>query len=69
LKSKFGNVVSQLHQDGISFVDLTTLRDRFSAEQFQASKFDTHPSALAHHSIGESLADYILENHLMDAHE
>jgi hypothetical protein len=69
LKSKFGNVISQLHQDGISFVDLTTLRDRFSAEQFQASKFDTHPSAIAHHSIGESLADYILENHLMDAHE
>jgi hypothetical protein len=69
LKSRFGNVISQLHQDGISFVDLTTLRDKFSAEQFQASKFDTHPSALVHHSIGESLADYIIENHLMDAHE
>jgi len=67
LKSRFGNLGVQLQQDDISFVDLTALRDKFSAEQFQASKFDIHPSALVHHSIGEALADYILENHLLDA--
>jgi hypothetical protein len=67
LRSQFGNVISQLHQDDISFVDLTKIRERFSAEQFQASKFDTHPSAIVHQSIGESLAEYIFEGHLMDA--
>lgn len=68
LSSQFGKVISQLNQDRVSFVDLTSLRDSLSAEQFQASKFDTHPSALVHHSIGESLAENILENYLMAAH-
>ena len=69
LKSQFGNVSSQLTKDGITFVDLTNLRDRFSAEQFQASRFDAHPSAIAHRSIGESLAEYILTNGLMTARQ
>lgn len=69
LRSRFGNLSLQLQQDDIACVDLTNLRDKFSPEQFQASKFDTHPSALVHHSIGESLADYILGIHLLDAHK
>jgi hypothetical protein len=67
LQSQFGNVTSQLKKDGVAFVDLTNLRDAFSAEQFRASRFDAHPSALAHRSIGESLAEYILTNQLMTA--
>jgi hypothetical protein len=67
LQSRFGNVTSQLKKDEITFVDLTNLRDDFSAEQFRASRFDSHPSALAHRRIGESLAEYILTNQLMTA--
>lgn len=65
LKSWFGNVASRLRADAISFLDLEILRDRFTQEQFRASKFDTHPSAMVHRAIGESLAEHILANHLM----
>lgn len=65
LSSRFGNVASQLQSDGISFLDLSTIRDQFIPEQFQSSKFDTHPSAMVHQKIGHSLAEYLLENHLM----
>ncbi|HMF54809.1 MAG TPA: hypothetical protein VK619_00495, partial [Pyrinomonadaceae bacterium] len=65
LKSQFGNIPAQLRLDGVSFVDLSTLRAQFRPEQFQASRFDTHPSATVHRRIGESLAEYILQNHLM----
>jgi hypothetical protein len=62
LRHRFGNLPAQLHQDGLSLVDLSTLRDEFTKEQFQSSTFDTHPSRAVHHRVGESLASYILEN-------
>jgi hypothetical protein len=61
--SEFGNVPMQLRRDSVSFIDLSTVRAEFSAERFHASKFDPHPSALVHRTIGEKLAQYILENH------
>jgi hypothetical protein len=63
--SNFGNVASQLHLDNIPFVDFSSLRDKFTQDQFYASKFDAHPSALVHKRIGESLAVYILENNFI----
>jgi hypothetical protein len=65
--SDFGNVATQLQQDGITFVDFSFLRDEFTQDQFYASKFDPHPSAMVHKKIGESLAAYILENNFMRA--
>jgi len=65
--SGFGNVASQLQHDGIPFVDFSLLRDVFTQDQFYASKFDSHPSAMVHKRIGESLAAYILENNFMTA--
>lgn len=64
LQSEFGNVTAQLRADGISFVDLSALRARFTPEQFRASRFDVHPSALVHRRMGETLAKYVLENYL-----
>jgi hypothetical protein len=64
LASQFGKLASQLRLDDISFVDLSTIRDQFTQDQFQASKFDTHPSAMVHRKIGEALAASILENYL-----
>jgi hypothetical protein len=66
LKIRFGNIASRLEVDALSFVDLETLRDRFTQDQFRASKFDPHPSAMVHRAIGESLAEHILANHLME---
>ena len=58
--SRWGLFVSQLTQDGITYLDLSYLYREFSREQFAASRFDPHPSPAVHHRIGESLADYIL---------
>jgi hypothetical protein len=61
LISPFGKVPFQLTQDGVSFVDLTTIRKEFTENQFRASRFDTHPSAAVHKRIAESLTSYILK--------
>jgi hypothetical protein len=62
--SDFGDVPIQLRRDGVSFVDLSTIRTEFAAERFHAGRFDPHPSALVHKRIGEKLAQYVLENYL-----
>jgi hypothetical protein len=62
--SDFGDVPIQLQRDGVSFIDLSTIRTEFAAERFHASRFDPHPSALVHKAIGERLARYVLENYL-----
>ena len=62
--SDFVNVPIQLQRDGVSFVDLSTVRAEFSPDRFHASKFDPHPSASVHRRIGEELARHILEKHL-----
>jgi len=63
--SQFGKLDDQFQRDGISSIDLTGLRNEFTREQFRASRWDPHPSALAHKRIGESLAEYILANNLI----
>ncbi len=60
LKSRFHNLSSTLHADDFAFVDLEPVRERFKAQEFRASRFDTHPSAAVHRAIGEALADNIL---------
>ncbi len=67
LKSGFGKLSAQLEQDGIPFLDLSSLASKFTEEQFKANKFDRHPSPLVHRSIGEALAAHILCDHLMPA--
>ncbi len=46
----------QMQADGIEVIDLTGLAKEFSAEDFQASPFDRHPSAKVHQAIGGALA-------------
>jgi hypothetical protein len=60
LKSRFHNLSSRLSAEGIGYVDLEPLRERFTAETFRASRFDTHPSAAVHRAIGEALAENVL---------
>jgi hypothetical protein len=62
---KFARVPAQLKADDIPFVDLSSVENEFTLEQFRASKFDSHPSAIVHRRLGELLAQYILERGLM----
>ena len=55
----WGPVPDQLIRDRIAYIDLSSLKDEFTEEQFRASRFDPHPSAAVHHRIGEALADYV----------
>ncbi len=55
----WGPVPDQLIRDRIAYIDLSSLKDEFTEEQFRASRFDRHPSAAVHHRIGEALADYV----------
>ena len=60
----FGNLSAQLRSEPLAFIDLSSLRTQFTSNQFHASRFDPHPSALVHKKIGEALAQYIFDNHL-----
>lgn len=63
VNNRFTNLISeQLDKDNITFVDLTSIGNEFTADQFMASKFDGHPSYLVHRKIGEILAAYIMQN-------
>jgi len=55
----WGAMPDQLTRDRIAYIDLSSLKDEFTEEQYRASRFDPHPSAAVHHRIGEALADYV----------
>ncbi|MFN2531105.1 MAG: SGNH/GDSL hydrolase family protein [Pyrinomonadaceae bacterium] len=67
--SQYGRLADHLTADGISFIDLSDIRNQFSRDQFQASRWDPHPSALVHRRIGESLAENLSANHLINRQE
>lgn len=55
----WGAMSDQLTRDRIAYIDLSSLKNEFTDEQYRASRFDPHPSAVVHHRIGEALADYV----------
>jgi hypothetical protein len=65
LNANFGRVVERMKTDGVPFVDLSPLTAEFTPEEFRASRFDRHPSALVHRRIGEALAEQIIESGLL----
>ena len=60
----WGRVPDQLTRDNFTHIDLSSLANEFTEEQYMASHFDPHPSPAVHHRIGETLADYVRHNHL-----
>jgi lysophospholipase L1-like esterase len=50
----------QLDQDRIVFLDLNAIKQEFSLAEYNASRFDGHPSPAVHQRIAEELATYIL---------
>jgi hypothetical protein len=54
------DLIIALKRDKVNFVNLETLSTEFTQDQFMASKFDNHPSAVVHKRIAESLSEPIL---------
>ena len=67
LNAGFRPVVERMNEDGVAFVDLSPLSSEFTPEEFRASRFDGHPSALVHRRVGEALARHVLESGLINA--
>lgn len=65
LNQEFGIMIDQFQTDQITFFDLSYIRDEFTLEDFKASRFDAHPSAMVHNRLAEVLAHKILEAHLL----
>ncbi len=60
----WGRVPDQLTRDNITHIDLSSLGNEFTEEQYMASRFDPHPSPAVHHRIGVTLVDYVRHNEL-----
>jgi len=65
----WGRVPDQMMRDNIAHIDLSSLGNEFTDEQYMASRFDPHPSPAVHHRIGETLADYVRHNQLKSRQE
>lgn len=61
-QGSWGRVPDQLTRDRITHIDLSSLGNEFTREQYMASQFDPHPSPAVHHRIGAVLAEYIERN-------
>lgn len=62
--SQFREIIAKFKQDGIDYYDVSGLAPVFTAREYQASRYDSHPSALVNRQIGEKLSEYIWENYL-----
>jgi len=63
-RNAWGPLPNQLACDRITHIDLSFLSNEFTEEQYNASRFDPHPSPAVHHRIGEVLADYVRHKQL-----
>lgn len=57
--SDYPFVLEQLERYELPLWDISHLVTNFSPEEFVASPFDSHPSALVHHTVGLELAAYV----------
>jgi hypothetical protein len=55
----WGSLPDRLTQDAITSLDLSSLSEEFTREEYMASRFDPHASPAVHRRIGESLAAYV----------
>jgi len=55
-------IIDKMNNDQVDYCNLLFLSEKYNRNQFKASKFDMHPSALIHKEIGEGLCIYIIHN-------
>ncbi|MCX5893150.1 MAG: SGNH/GDSL hydrolase family protein [Deltaproteobacteria bacterium] len=65
--SQFREIIRSFQRDKIDYCDISTIAPAFSAQEYRASRYDSHPSALVHRQIGERLSEYIEEKYLSQA--
>ncbi len=65
--SQFREIIRRFQRDHLDYFDISNLAPAFTAREYQASRYDSHPSALVHRRIGEKLSEYIWENYLREA--
>jgi hypothetical protein len=63
--SQFSVVIKNMANDNIINYDVSFLTPQFTYNEFHASKYDWHPSALVHKKIGTMLSQFIL-NHFLE---
>ena len=63
--AQFSGVIKNMTSDKINYYDVSFLTPQFTYNEFHASKYDWHPSALVHKKIGTMLSEYIL-NHFLE---
>jgi hypothetical protein len=65
--SQFSGVIKNMKNNTINYYDVSSLTPQFTYNEFHASKYDWHPSALVHKKIGIMLSEYILDYFLTKA--
>ncbi len=65
--SQFREIIRSFRRDNLDYFDISNLAPVFTAREYQASRYDSHPSALVHRQIGEKLSQYIWEHYLSEA--
>jgi len=65
--SEFIQVTKNMTHDQINYHNVSFITPQFSYDEFHASKYDWHPSALVHKKIGIMLSEYILNHFLVKA--
>lgn len=63
--AEFIQVTKNMARDQINYYNISFLTPQFTYNEFHASKYDWHPSALVHKKIGTMLSEYIL-NHFLE---
>ena len=62
--SQFREIIANFKRDKIAYYDLSPVATGFTAPEYRASHYDTHPSAPVHREIAKKLSRYILEHYL-----
>jgi lysophospholipase L1-like esterase len=62
--SEFTEIIKKLKHDKINYFNVSYLTTEFTYDQFHASRYDWHPSALVHKKIGLLLSQYIFDHYL-----
>lgn len=62
--SEFTGIIKRLKHDKINYFNVSYLTTEFTYDQFHASRYDWHPSALVHKKIGLLLSKYIFDHYL-----
>jgi hypothetical protein len=59
---EFNGIIKKMGHDKINYFNTSYITPQFTYDEFHASKYDWHPSALVNNQIAEMLIQYLLHN-------